>query len=100
MRKKYDDVVDILSFYEDSLEEIYTKAGIIVNPPANARPSEAEGSLGGSASAPDQPGAHINRQDADDHMSAVSVPFGGGSAYKSKICWGKRSACWVTHSKR
>lgn len=87
--KKYDDVVDILSFYEDTIEEIYTKAGIIDNPPVNARPPEPEGSLGGSASAPDQPGAHINRQDADDHMSAVSVPFGGDQLTRVRFAGAK-----------
>lgn len=87
--KKYDDVVDILSFYEDSIEEIYTKAWIIVNPPANARLPKPEGSLGGSASAPDQPGAHVNRQDADDHMSAVSVLFGGDQLTRVRFAGAK-----------
>lgn len=64
--KKYDDVVHILSFYEDAVDEIYTKAGI-VNPPENIRPAEPRSTLAGSASAPDQPGAHVSRQDADDH---------------------------------
>lgn len=87
--KKYDDVVDILSFYEDSTEEIYTKAGIIVNPPNNVRPAEPRGSLAGSASAPDQPGAHVNRRDADDHMSEVSVPFGGDQLTRVRFAGAK-----------
>lgn len=66
--KKYDDVVDVLCFYENTLEEIYIKAGII-NVPANA--------VQAMPSAPDQPGAHTNINDAEDNMKDVCVPFGG-----------------------
>lgn len=45
--KKYDDVVDIFFFYEDLIEEIYIKVGIIVNLFVNVRLFKFEGSLGG-----------------------------------------------------
>ena len=86
--KKYDDVVDILSFYEKTLEDIYVKAGVI-NLPTVARPDQAHESLSGSASSPDQPGAHVNRQDDNDHMKAVSVPFGGDQLTRVRFAGAK-----------
>ena len=74
--KKYDDVVDILCFYENTLEEIYSKVGVI-NMPRNTAQVMPSGSLEGMQSAPDQPGAHITRHDDDDHIKDVCVPFGG-----------------------
>lgn len=60
--KKYDDVVDILCFYENTLEEIYHKAGLIDVPP-NPAQAMRRGSLAHAQSSPDQPGAHLRRQD-------------------------------------
>lgn len=74
--KKYDDVVDILCEYENTVEEIYAKAGVIELPP-DSRPAQPYGSLEGMHSDPDQPGGHINKGDDDDHMKDVKVPFGG-----------------------
>lgn len=92
--KKYDDVVDILCFYENTLEDIYTKAGII-NVPANAAQAMPHGSLEGMQSAPDQPGAHANVNDAEDHMKDVCVPFGGDQLTRVRFAGAKdlRKGC-------
>lgn len=92
--KKYDDVVDILCFYENTLEEIYSKAGVI-NVPRNTAQAMPNGSLEGMQSAPDQPGAHITRHDDDDHMKDVCVPFGGDQLTRVRFAGAKdlRKGC-------
>ena len=45
--------------------------------PRNAAQALPNGSLEGTQSAPDQPGAHITKCDDEDHMKDVCVPFGG-----------------------
>lgn len=92
--KKYDDVVDILCSYENTLEEIYLKAGVI-NVPPNAVQATPHGSLEGMQSAPDQPGAHTNINDADDHMKHVCVPFGGDQLTRVRFAGAKdlRKGC-------
>ena len=82
--KKYHDVVNILCTYENTLEDIYVKAGLIEVPkgtkhaPSNVR-------LSGEASRPDQPGAHARKNDDDDHMKQVEVPFGGDQL--TRVCF-------------
>lgn len=92
--KKYDDVVDILCFYENTLEEIYSKAGVI-NVPRNTAQAMPNGSLEGMQSAPDQPGAHITRHDDDDHLKDVCVPFGGDQLTRVRFAGAKdlRKGC-------
>lgn len=89
--KKYDDVVDILDYYEQELEDIYAKAGVI------QKPAETKGSLNqqkptsieGLTSAADQPGAHCNKADENDHMKAITVPFGGDQMTRVRFAGAK-----------
>ncbi len=74
--KKYNDIVDILDYYEQELEDIYTKAGFIEKP-AITKEDQTPTSTEGQTSAADQPGAHCNKADDNAHMKAISVPFGG-----------------------
>lgn len=92
--KKYDDVVDILCFYENTIEEIYSKAGVI-NMPRNDVQAMPNGSLEGRQSAPDQPGAHVTQTDDDDHMKDVCVPFGGDQLTRVRFAGAKdlRKGC-------
>ena len=55
---KYDDVVDILCSYENTLEDIYSKAGVI-DVPESSKPATTDGTLAGATSRPSQPGAHF-----------------------------------------
>lgn len=85
--KKYSDVVDILDYYENELEDIYTTAGIIQKP---AKPTEENlGSIESQSSGPDQPWAHFNKVDENDHMKAVSVPFGGDQMTRVRFAGAK-----------
>lgn len=70
--KKY--VVDILCLYENVLEDIYAKAGVIQLPQFR-RQATRNGSLQENHSAPVQPDAHFKSPDPNDHMNRVSVPF-------------------------
>lgn len=92
--KCYDDVVDILCAYENTLEDIYIKAGVI-QPPARVRPAERYQCHRGHHSAPDQPDAHTIRQDPNDHMSQVSVPFRGDQLTRVRFAGAKdlRAGC-------
>ena len=87
-------MVDILCFYENTLEEIYDKAGLIDVPP-NAAQAMPRGSLAHAQSAPDQPGAHVRRHDDSDHMEDVSVPFGGDQLTRVRFAGAKdlRKGC-------
>jgi hypothetical protein len=85
--KKYSDVVDILDYYENELEDIYAKANIIEKP---AKQNEQQSvSIEGQSSLPDQPRAHYNRVDESDHMKVVSVPFGGDQMTRVRFAGAK-----------
>ena len=86
--RKYDDVVDILCTYENTLEDIYSKAGLI-EVPKETKSAEPSVSLSGAASRPDQPGAHAKRNDSDDHMKQVEVPFGGDQLTRVRFAGAK-----------
>ena len=86
VEKKYDDAVDILCFYENTLEDIYSKAGKI-NVPESAVQAMPSGSLEVLQSAPDQLGAHIRINDDQDHMKDVCVPFGGDQLTRVPFTW-------------
>lgn len=92
--KKYDDVVDILCEYENTIEDIYSKAGAIQVPP-NVRPAQSYGHLVGAHSDPDQPGGHFNQEDECDHMNKISVPFGGDQLTRVRFVGAKdlRQGC-------
>ena len=86
--KKYSDVVDILDYYETELENIYTKAGVIQNPVEDSTAKQPV-SIEGRSSQPDQPGAHCNKVDENDHMKAISVPFGGDQLTRVRFAGAK-----------
>ena len=92
--KKYDDVVDILCTYENTLEDIYSKAGLI-EIPKGTKPAASNDSLSGVASRPDQPGAHAKKNDSNDHMRQVEVPFGGDQLTRVRFAGAKdlRKGC-------
>ena len=80
--KKYDDVVDILDHYEQQLEDIYTKAGVIQKPADTEQGLQGTRLIQGLSAPPDQPGAHFNKVDDNDHMKGISVPFGVQRIYE------------------
>jgi hypothetical protein len=86
--KKYSDVVDILDYYETELENIYTKAGVIQKPVEDSTAKQPV-SIEGRSSQPDQPGAHCNKVDENDHMKAISVPFGGDQLTRVRFAGAK-----------
>jgi hypothetical protein len=86
--KKYDDVVDILDYYEQELENIYAKAGVIQKP-AETKEGQKPTSIEGLTSAADQPGAHSNKADDNDHMKAIAVPFGGDQMTRVRFAGAK-----------
>ena len=86
--KKYSDVVDILDYYENEVEDIYAKAGVIKKPakvPNAPQPALIEG----QSSLPDQPRAHFNKVDENDHMKVISVPFGGDQLTRVRFAGAK-----------
>lgn len=86
--KKYDDVVDILCSYENTLEDIYSKAGVI-DVPESSKPATTDGTLAGATSRPSQPGAHFRQADEQHHMKDVSVPFGGDELTRVRFAGAK-----------
>ena len=70
--KKYEDVVDILDSYEQELEDIYVRAGVVRKPNGPEQEQPARITSGASAT-PDQAAAHFNKDDANDHMKGISV---------------------------
>ena len=96
--KKYSDVVDILDYYENKLEDIYTKVKVIEKP---AKQNEQPVSIEGQSSLPDQPRAHYNRVDESDHMKVESVPFGCDQMTQVRFAGAKYSlASWITYCQR
>jgi hypothetical protein len=87
--KKYDDVVDILSTYENTLEDIYSKAELIEIPKGTKPAASSNVSLSGVASRPDQPGAHAKKNDGEDHMKDIEVPFGGDQMTRVRFAGAK-----------
>ena len=75
VEKKYDHAVHMLCFYENTLEDIYSKAGKI-NVPESAVQAMPGGSLEVLQSAPDQ-----------DYMKDVCVPFGGDQLTRVRFTW-------------
>ena len=90
--RKYDDVVDILCTYENTLEDIYSKAGLI-EVPKDTKSAVPNVSLSGATSRPDQPGAHAKRNDSDDHIKQVEVPFGGDQLTRVRFAGAKDLHC-------
>ena len=86
--KKYNDVVEILDYYEQELENIYAKAGVIQKP-AETKEGQKPTSIEGLTSAADQPGAHSNKADDNDHMKAIAVPFGGDQMTRVRFAGAK-----------
>lgn len=86
--KKYEDVVDILDAYEQELEDIYVKA-CVVRKPNRPEPQKPAHITSGESATPDQAGAHFNKDDADDHMKGVSLPFGGDQMTRVRFAGAK-----------
>ena len=74
--KKYDDIVDILCSYENILEDIYSKAGVITVPEGTKLATTGD-ILFGAGSNRSQTGAQVRQFDKQDHMKGVFVLFGG-----------------------
>jgi hypothetical protein len=86
--KKYEDVADILDSYEQELEDIYIRAGIIRKPKGPEQEQPVRITSGESAT-PDQEAAHFNKDDANDHMKGISVPFGGDQMTRVRFAGAK-----------
>ena len=86
--KKYEDVVDILDSYEQELEDIYVIAGVVrkLNGPEQEQPARI---TSGESATPDQAAAHFNKDDANDHMKGISVPFGGDQMTRVRFAGAK-----------
>ena len=87
--KKYDDVVNILCSYENTLEDMYSKAGIIAAPEGTKPATTGDTSLSGAKANPSQPGAHVRQDDKQDHMKEVSVTFGGDELTRVRFAGAK-----------
>ena len=86
--RKYDDVVDILCSYENTLEDMFEKAGLI-KVPEGTKAAASGVSLSGAASRPGQPGAHRRNYGDNDHMKDVEVPFGGDQLTRQRFAGAK-----------
>lgn len=86
--KKYEDVVDILDSYEQELEDIYIRAGVVRKPKGPEQEQPVRITSGESAT-PDQAAAHFNKDDANDHMKGISVPFGGDQMTRVRFAGAK-----------
>ena len=87
--KKYEDVVDILDSYEHELQDIYIKAGVVEKPEGPEQLKEPVRISSGESATPDQAAAHFNKDDANDHMKGVSVPFGGDQMTRVRFAGAK-----------
>lgn len=96
--KNYADVVDILSAYENAIEDIYVKAGVIKEPDKEViRSGSLKDNTTLSHSRPDQPGAHVTSEDSSDHMKGISVPFGGDQLTRVRFA-GAKDLCAGAHT--
>ena len=86
--KKYEDVVDILDGYEQQLEEIFIKAGVIQKPEEH-QSVEPPRITSGQSSTADQARGHFNKDDENDYMKEVSVPFGGDQMTRVRFAGAK-----------
>ena len=84
--KKYEDVVDILDSYEQQLEDIYVRAGVVQKHKGPEQPASV---INGESATPDQAAAHFNKDDANDHMEGISVPFGGDQLTRVRFAGAK-----------
>ena len=84
--KKYG--VDILDGYEQQLEEIFIKAGVIQKPEEH-QSVEPPCITSGQSSTADQARGHINKDDENDYMKEVSVPFGGDQMTRVRFAGAK-----------
>ena len=87
--KKYEDVVDILDSYEQELQDIYIKAGVVEKPEGPELLKEPVRISSGESATPDQAAAHFNKDDANDHMKGISVPFGGDQMTRVRFAGAK-----------
>lgn len=78
--------MDILCSYENTIEEVYLKAGLVQHQQDPAIPHQ---SLEGQHSLPDQPGGHINLPDENDPLKDISVPFGGDQMTRVRFAGAK-----------
>ena len=84
--KKYEDVADISDSYEQQLEDIYVRAGVVQKHKGPAQPASV---ISGESATPDQAAAHFNKDDANDHMKGISVPFGGDQLTRVRFAGAK-----------
>ena len=84
--KKYEDVVDILDSYEQELEDIYVRAGVVRKPNGPEQEQPARITSGESAT---PAAAHFNKDDTNDHMKGISVPFGGDQMTRVRFAGAK-----------
>lgn len=87
--KKYEDVVDILDSYEQELQDIYIKAGVVEKPEGPEQLKEPVRISSGESATPNQAAAHFNKDDANDHMKGISVPFGGDQMTRIRFAGAK-----------
>ena len=87
--KKYEDVVDILDSYEQELEDIYIRAGVVQKPKGPEQEHQGRITISGESATPDQSAAHFNKIDANDHMKGISVPFGGDQMTRVRFAGAK-----------
>jgi hypothetical protein len=87
--KKYEDVVDILDSYEQELQDIYVRAGAVQKPKGPEQQQQPPGIVNGESATPDQAAAHFKKNDANDHMNGIAVPFGGDQMTRVRFAGAK-----------
>lgn len=88
-KKRYEDIVDILDFYEQEIDDIYSKAGKIQKPNPPVKELRQSTATLPHAAGPDQPCGNFNQADDEDHMKGISVPFGGDQMTRVRFAGGK-----------